>query len=71
MDHNEKCKLTSTSAKLCITSLNSHFCFGDNGTTCWYGAKGARVWIKVCNPHSALSVLSQPVNLKMVVLRID
>ena len=28
-------------------SLNSHFCSDDPGTTCWYGAKEARVWIKV------------------------
>jgi hypothetical protein len=36
-------------SRLWITSLNSHFCSGDNGTTCWYGAKRARVWIKVCD----------------------
>ena len=30
-----------------------------------------KVWIKGCNLQSALSVLSQPVNLKMVLFRID
>ena len=38
--------------KVQVTSLNSYFCSGDHDTTYWYGAKEARVWIKVCNPHS-------------------
>ena len=40
--------VSSVTAKVGITSLNSHFCSGDHGTICWYGAKEARVWIKVC-----------------------
>jgi hypothetical protein len=42
------CLVRLESRKLEITSLNSHFCSSDHGTTCWYGAKEARVWIKVC-----------------------
>ena len=35
--------------RMWITSLNSHFCSNEKVTKCWYGAKEARVWIKVCN----------------------
>jgi hypothetical protein len=34
-------QLPRSSVGLHITSLNSHFCFGDSGTTSWDMAKGA------------------------------
>ena len=55
VDNDEVRELSLVTAKVYITSLNSHFCSGDNATTCWYGAKRARVWIKVC--HSQYSGL--------------
>ena len=33
-DNDEKCKPTSITAKLCITSLNSHFTLKKPGTKC-------------------------------------
>ena len=36
-------KPIGVTAKVAMTSLNSHFSSGDNSATCWYGAKGARV----------------------------
>ena len=52
MDHNEKCKFTSTVAKLCITSLNSHYPLRELRPK--YGSLVSRgkVWVKVYNTHS-------------------
>ena len=48
-DNDQKCELPSITAKVKITSLDSHFPPKKPGTECGGFFKIAKVWIKVCN----------------------
>jgi hypothetical protein len=52
VDNDEKCELSSITAKVLITSLNSHFPTSGLSTKCGDYSEVAKVWIKVCNIQS-------------------
>ena len=48
----EECLLSGITAKVKITSLNTHFCPSESSTKCGSLVSKEKVWIKVCNLHS-------------------